>query len=138
MWTYRSDLPWTPTAGRDLNGDGFNTDLVPGVARSAGSRDLDLNVINAWRASNGRGAIAESQLRSARVNVLDLRVSKSIPLRNGLKLDLLAQVFNALNTDSLQAQYGGGRVTNALSDGFGTILTARPATQGELAVKVSW
>ena len=97
-----------------------------------------MNAINAWRASNGRVAIAESQLQSARVNVLDLRVSKSIPLGNGLKLDLLAQVFNALNTDSLQAQYGGGRVTNSLSDGFGTILTARPATQGELAAKVSW
>ena len=138
VWTYRSDLPWTPTAGRDLNGDGFNTDLVPGVPRSAGSRDLDLSAINAWRTANGRLPIAESQLQSARVNVLDLRVSKSIPLGNGLKLDLLAQVFNVLNTVSLQAQYGGGRVTNALSDGFGTIVTARPATQGELAAKVSW
>jgi len=90
------------------------------------------------RRPNGRLPIAESQLQSARVNVLDLRVSKSIPLGNGLKLDLLAQVFNVLNTVSLQAQYGGGRVTNALSDGFGTIVTARPATQGELAAKVSW
>ena len=138
VWTYRSDLPWTPTAGRDLNGDSFNTDLVPGVPRNAGSRDLDLAAVNAWRAANGRSAIPESQLQSARVNVLDLRVSKSIPMGGGTKLEVLAQVFNALNTDSLQAQYGGGRVTNALSDSFGKILTARPSTQGELAAKVSW
>jgi hypothetical protein len=138
VWTYRSDLPWTPTAGRDLNADGFNTDLVPGVARNTGSRSLDLDAINAWRAANGAAAIADSQVQSARVNVLDLRASKTIPLAHGLKLALVAQVFNALNTDSLQAQYGGGRVTNALSNQFGRILTARPATQGELAVELTW
>jgi hypothetical protein len=55
-----------------------------------------------------------------------------------MKLELLAQVFNALNTTSLQAQYGGGRVTNALADTFGEILIARPSTQGELAAKFTF
>ena len=30
LWTARSQLPWSAGAGRDLNSDGFATDLVPG------------------------------------------------------------------------------------------------------------
>ncbi len=78
VWSARTQLPWNATAGRDLNVDGFNTDLVPGTTRNSGSRDLDLSVVNAWRATNGRPAIAESQIESSRINLLDLRVSKAI------------------------------------------------------------
>ncbi|PYR42649.1 MAG: hypothetical protein DMF95_27830, partial [Acidobacteria bacterium] len=42
VWTGRSPLPWSATAGRDLNRDGFNSDLVPGTSRNSGSRDLNL------------------------------------------------------------------------------------------------
>jgi hypothetical protein len=138
VWTGRSPLPWNATAGRDLNADGFNTDLVPGTTRNAGSRSLDLQAVNAWRAANGRSAIAESQLESSRVNLLDIRASKALRLFESSKVDLVAQLFNVLNTENLQAQYGGGRVTNALSDAFGRILTARPGRQAELAVRLSW
>ena len=50
----------------------------------------------------------------------------------------MAQMFNVLNTTNLQAQYGGGRVTNALSDTFGRIHTARPGRQAELALRLLW
>ena len=138
VWSARTQLPWNATAGRDLNVDGFNTDLVPGTTRNAGSRDLDLSVVNAWRATNGRPAIAESQIESSRINLLDVRVSKAIRFGGTTKLDLMAQAFNVLNTTNLQAQYGGGRVGNALSDGFGRILTARPGRQAELALRLLW
>jgi hypothetical protein len=138
VWSLRSQLPWNATAGRDLNADGFNTDLVPGTTRNAGSRNLSLDAVNAWRAANGRAAIPESQIESSRINLLDLRASKAIRFGATAKLDLMAQVFNLLNTRNLQAQYGGGRVTNALSDTFGTIQTARPGLQGELAVRFAW
>jgi len=42
VWTGRSPLPWSATAGRDLNRDGFNSDLVPGTSRNSGGRDLNL------------------------------------------------------------------------------------------------
>ena len=138
VWTMRSQLPWSATAGRDLNTDGFNTDLVPGTARNAGSRSLDLTAVNAWRAVNGRTAIAESQIGSSRINLLDLRASKAIRFGGSTKIDLVAQVFNLFNTENLQAQYGGGRVTNSLSDTFGRITTARPGRQAELAVRLVW
>ena len=48
--------------------------------------------------------------------LVQLRASKAIRFGATAKLDLMAQVFNLLNTRNLQAQYGGGRVGNALRD----------------------
>jgi len=138
VWTARSQLPWNATAGRDLNGDGFNTDLVPGTTRNSGSRSLNLDAVNAWRAANARSAVDPSQIDSSRINVVDVRASKSIRLAGRARVELVAQAFNLFNTTNLQAQYGGGRVTNALSASFGRILTARPGTQVELAAKLVW
>ena len=55
LYTYRTQLPWSATAGRDLNGDSFNTDLVPGTTRNSGSRDLNLTAVNAYRAAQRPG-----------------------------------------------------------------------------------
>ncbi|HET7618963.1 MAG TPA: hypothetical protein VFK20_10670 [Vicinamibacterales bacterium] len=138
VWTYRSQLPWSATAGRDLNGDDFTSDLVPGTTRNSGSRDLNLGAVNAYRALNGLPPVSEGDIASSRINIVDLRVSKSIPLPGGRKIDLMAQAFNLFNTENLQAQFGSGRVGNALSPTFGSIQSARPATQVELAVRVNW
>jgi hypothetical protein len=138
VWTWRSELPWNATAGIDLNGDGFNTDLVPGTERNDGSRDLNLGLVNEWRARNNRAAVAEDQIDSSRISVVDLRVSKQLPLGRRWKAELLAQVFNAFDTVNLQDQFGGGRIGNALSANFGRIQTARPGRQGEIGVRVIW
>jgi hypothetical protein len=138
VWTYRSELPWSATAGRDLNGDGFTSDLVPGTTRNAGGRNLDLNAVNAYRAANGLNAILESQIESSRINIADVRVSKQIRFAGHRRADLMLQVFNLFNARNLQAQFGSGRVGNALSPSFGRILSARPAAQVELAARVNW
>ncbi len=139
LWTARSQLPWTATAGRDLNRDTFNTDYVPGITeRNTGGRNLDLGAVNAWRAQNGLAPIAESQIDSSRINIVDARVSKAFRLGGTRKVELLAQAFNLFNTTNLQAQFGSGRITNALAANFGTIVSARPNRQGELAVRVNW
>jgi hypothetical protein len=137
VWTYRTELPWSATAGRDLNVDGFNTDLVPGTTRNSGSRSLNLAAVNAWRAANRLGPVDEGQIDSSRINITDMRVSKSIRFGDR-KIDLMVQAFNLFNNRNLQAQFGGGRVGNSLSNSFGQILSARPATQVELAVRVNW
>jgi outer membrane receptor protein involved in Fe transport len=139
LWTARSPLPWTATAGRDLNRDTFNTDYVPGITeRNTGSRNLDLGAVNAWRAQNGLAPITESLIDSSRINIVDARVSKAFRLGGTRKVELLAQAFNLFNTTNLQAQFGSGRITNALAANFGTIVSARPNRQGELAVRVAW
>jgi hypothetical protein len=138
IWSWRSQLPWSATAGRDLNGDGFNTDLVAGTTRNSGSRDLNLDAVNAYRVANGLAAVSENDIDSSRINMVDMRVNKDIALRGTVKLQVMLQVFNLFNTKNLQGQYGGGRVSNARSASFGKILTARPATQGELGVRLVW
>ena len=138
VWTWRSQLPWTATAGIDLNGDGFSTDLVPGTTRNDGGRDLDLGVVNAWRAQNGRAPIAADQIESSRISIVDVRASRPFAIGRVLRAELLAQVFNVLDTSNLQDQYGGGRVGNALSAAFGRIQTARPGRQGEVGIRLIW
>ncbi len=137
LWTYRTQLPWSATAGRDLNGDGFASDLVPGTTRNSGSRNLNLEAVNAYRQANRLTSIAESDVDSSRINVLDMRVGKALRFGDR-KIDLIAQAFNLLNTRNLQAQFGSGRVGNALSASFGRILSARPARQVELAIRANW
>jgi len=138
IWTLRSQLPWTPIAGRDLNRDGFNTDLIPGINRNSGGRGLNLNAINEWRRTNGLLPLDPSVIDSSRINVVDARISKAFHLKESLKLEFLIQAFNLFNTRNLQSQYGGGRIVNSLSTQFGRIATARPSRQAELALRVSW
>jgi hypothetical protein len=137
VWTARSPLPWSATAGRDLNRDGFNTDLVPGTTRNSGSRDLNLAAVNAWRAQNGLAPISDAQIDSSRINIMDARLSKAF-IFSGRKVELLAQAFNLFNTRNLQAQFGSGRIGNALSPVFGSIVSARPNFQAELALRFTF
>jgi hypothetical protein len=137
VWTGRSQLPWSAAAGKDLNRDGFSSDLVPNTTRNSGSRDLNLGAVNAWRALNGLGPISASLIGSSRINIMDARLSKAFNF-SGRKVELLAQAFNLLNTKNLQAQFGSGRIGNSLSPLFGSILSARPNRQGELALRVTW
>lgn len=138
IWTYRSQLPWSAQAGVDRNGDGFATDLVPGTTRNQGSRGLDIDKVNAWRATRGLGAISAAQIDSSRVNILDMRLSKRIDLPRGTAVELVGQMFNTLNTPNLYDPYLAGRVTTATSNSFGRIQTARPGRQGELAIRFIW
>jgi hypothetical protein len=137
VWTLRSTMPFGATAGRDLNADGSNTDYVPGTTRNQGNRDLNLGLINEWRAANGRSPILADQIDNNRFNRVDLRASKSFSLGATQKLELIGQLFNVLGTDNLGA-LGSGWVVNSLSDSFGRILTAQPRQQAELAVRVVW
>jgi Carboxypeptidase regulatory-like domain/TonB dependent receptor len=138
VWTARSALPFNTIAGLDLNRDGFATDYVPGTTRNQGNRDLDLSLVNAWRAQRGLSPIPASQIDSSRFNSIDVRASKQVPLSSGWKAEVIVQVFNVLNTKNLLAPFTSPQVTNALSDSFGRILTAQPGTQAELAVRLVW
>ncbi|HUK36327.1 MAG TPA: carboxypeptidase regulatory-like domain-containing protein [Vicinamibacterales bacterium] len=133
VWTLRSSLPFSALAGKDLNNDGFTTDYVPGTSKNQGNRNLDVSLVNAWRAQNGLGPISASQIQTSRFNRVDVRLSKTLAL-GGKRLELIAQIFNLFGTDNLGG-VGTTQVTNALSASFGEILTAQPRQQGELAVR---
>ena len=137
VWTIRSDRPFRATAGRDLNRDGANTDYVPGTKKGDGNRmDADefVDLVNAWRAQNGLGAISAGQIDSDDFNRLDVRLSKSFSVGGERSFELIAQVFNVLGRTNLGG-IGVGRQTNALSNAFGQILGAQPRQEAELAVR---
>ena len=140
VWTLRSSMPFSARAGRDLNSDSATTDYVPGTSRNQGNRGLDLALVNAWRASNGLGAIPASQIDSNRYNSVDVRVSKAFSLGSqNTKLEVVAQMLNVFGTDNLLASGGAGAwVENALSDAFGRVLTAFNRQQAEIGVRYAW
>jgi hypothetical protein len=144
VWTLRSSRPFSARAGRDLNNDGApptgtSGDYVPGATSNMGNRRTDemLALVNTYRAQNGRAAISADQIDSDRYNRLDVRASKAFSLRANQRVEIIAQVFNLLGTDSL----GGVNTTwveNALSNSFGRMLTVHPRQLAELAVRYVW
>jgi hypothetical protein len=139
VWTLRSTMPFSARAGRDLNNDGAaQTDFVPGTTRNMGNRKTDemLAAVNAWRAANGRPAIAKESLSGNEYNRVDIRASKAVVL-GARRVEFIAQVLNLFGRDNL----GITEVTwneNALSDSFGQILTVQPRQQAELAIRLTF
>lgn len=129
--TLRSSLPFSAVAGRDVNGDSFVTDYVPGTTRNQGRRDLDLAVVNAWRAQSGLAPI--TVVDTTAYKSVDLRASKSVRMGGERRAELIAQLFNLFNTVNLS-----GLGTNALATTFGRASRAGAGRQAELAVRVVW
>jgi hypothetical protein len=109
---------------------------VPGTRRNQGNRDLDLALVNEWRARNNRAPIAADNVDSNKYNRVDVRASKTFNV-GSRRVELIGQVFNVFGTDNLGG-VGSSQVSNALSDSFGRILTAEPRQQAELAVRFVW
>ena len=137
VWTLRTTAPFSARAGRDLNGDGANTDYVPGTHKGQGNRDLDMNLVNAWRASNGFGPLPASQISSNAFNRFDAKLSKAFSLSGKRRIDVIGQVFNLFGHDNLGG-IGSSFQTNALSDSFGQLLTAQNRQQAEVALRVTF
>ena len=77
--------------------------------RNSGSRELNLDAVNAYRARADLAPIDASTIDSSRINIMDLRVSKRFRFGGDRRFELIAQAFNLFNTENLQAQFGGGR-----------------------------
>ena len=136
VFTYRSTMPFSATAGVDLNGDNAVTDYVPGTTRNVFNRDNDaamLAAVNAWRAMNGLVPVSPT-FSTNELKSLDIRASKSIRLNGSRRVELIAQVFNVLNRTNILGQW----TTNALSPAFGTSTSAGPKRQAELAARFTF
>jgi hypothetical protein len=144
VFTYRSMLPFSATAGIDLNGDAAISDYVPGTTRSVfnqGNNAALLAKVNAWRALQapdalhpaGLAAIPLSQVDTSEFRQVDLRANKAFSLGPRRKIEVIGQVFNIFNRKNLTSPN-----TNALSDVFGTMASANSMRQGEIAVRYAW
>jgi hypothetical protein len=131
-------MPFSARAGRDLNGDGnSSTDYVPGTTRNIGNRENArmLELVNAWRAQNGRTPISPEQLDTNEYNRFDVRASKAIGVGGSRQVEFIAQVFNLFGKDNLGG-IDSGWTQNALSNSFGRISSALPRQEAELAVRL--
>jgi hypothetical protein len=136
IFNLRSPTPFSAKAGVDINGDGANTDYVPGTTKNMGNRNNDamLVAVNEYRATLRLAPISESQIDSTLFSRLDLRVSKAFVFGGARRIEVIAQVFNLLGRDNL----GGPStvyVTNVRSDSFGRVQSAQPRQQGEVALR---
>jgi hypothetical protein len=137
VFSYRSTMPFSATAGVDLNADANITDYVPGTTRSAfnrGDNESLMAAVNAWRISRGLAALPSSQIDTNEFASLDVRASKSFQIRGRQSLEVMAQVFNLLGRDNLQPTWS----TNALSNAFGRIQQALNRQQAELVVRFAF
>src|SRR5207248_5930541 len=138
VWTLRTATPFSARAGRDLNGDGANTDYVPGTTKGMGNRSnaAMMTAVNAWRAANGFGPLTLTN-NNNNYNRVDARFSKSISMSGNRRLELVAQVFNLFGRNNLGG-IGAGFQTNALSASFGQYTTAQYRQQAELAARIAF
>jgi hypothetical protein len=87
-------------AGIDLDGD-FSTDgdRPPGLHTALGREDVDesLQIINDFRSEHGLPPISRELLELDPFITLDARVTKSVDLGEGRRLDLLLEGFNLTN-----------------------------------------
>ena len=137
VWTLRSTAPFSARAGVDLNADGANTDYVPGTHKGQGNRDLDIGLVNAWRATRGLGPIDPRTISKNDYNRVDARVSKAFTLGGKRRIEAIGQIFNLFGRDNLGG-IGSSFQTNALSDTFGQLLTAQNRQQAEIAIRMTF
>jgi hypothetical protein len=138
VWTLRSTMPFSARAGRDLNNDGATTDYVAGLSRDVfnrGNNEALLQVVNAYRAQNGRAPISASSIETNGYNRFDVRASKAVQM-GVRRLEFIAQVFNLFGRDNLGV--AGTWQENVLSDSFGRLLEVQPRRQAELAVRFTF
>jgi len=139
IWNFRTSYPFSAKTGVDVNGDGANTDYVPGTTKNMGNRHTAamLTAVNAYRATLRLSPISESQIDSSLFSRVDLRLSKAFALGETRKIELIGQIFNLLGRDNL----GGPSTfyqTNVRSDAFGRIQAALPRQQGEMAIRFAF
>ncbi len=138
---FRSGLPFNPTTNLDINGDGHTGDLPAGVLPSSGCRGLDVNAVNAFRAS--RNLTQVTKIDCPTYANIDVRFSKFLQIGQSHRAELIAQLFNIFdranfNTPNASLTGGNDPVTGRPLFGTSTSLLSNinaPSRQAEFAIR---
>jgi hypothetical protein len=140
IWQVRTSIPFSALSNI-LDADGVRQ-YVPGTTRNQGNRGLDLNLVNAYRATLNLAPFDTSQIDSSRFNSFDVKVARPLYIRGERRIEMIGQVFNLFGVTNLASSTGqassGGNTTNATSPNFGKILGALNLQQAELAVRIAF
>lgn len=122
IWTVRSSLPFNVTESV-TNLDGTAQYVQ---SRNVGNRDLNLALVNAYRATLGLPGV--TSIPTAPFNSLDVHLSRTFFNRERWHLEVIAQCFNVFGHENYS-----GYTTSAASTSFGTLTAAGNLQQAELA-----
>lgn len=136
IYSIRSGLPFYAITGIDNNDDGTISDYVPGTTKNQHSKANILAEVNDWRVnSQNLAPVAASQIQSSFYNQLDMHINKNIRITERYELQLIGQLFNVFGADNFGG-VGSSQQANATSSSFGSISSALPRQQGELAARL--
>jgi hypothetical protein len=95
-----SGEPVSANAGLDLDGDTINVDRPVGLGPTVGRGDTDkqLSIINAYRATLNLAPLTKDAIAvKPPAKSIDLRLTKSVDLGQGRRVELFAEAFNLTN-----------------------------------------
>ncbi len=141
---FRSSQRLNPTSSFDLNGDGYATDLPPGVTPGSGCRNLDVNAVNTFRTARNLTPVTAVDCPTF-ANV-DLRLSKFFRVGASQRAELIAQlsnIFNRANFDVAGNNVGAGNDPVTGRPVFGTVTRISPninapSRQAEFAIRFTF
>lgn len=137
IYTVRSSLPLVAVTGIS-NDVGSTSEYVPGTTKNQHSAANILAEVNHWRVNTeGLSAIPSSQIQSSFYNQLDMHINKDVRITERVNLQIIGQLFNVFGTDNFGG-VGSTQQSNASSSSFGTISSALPRQQAELAARVQF
>ena len=140
VWTVRSELPFSAFSNT-TDADGIRQ-YVPGTTRNQGNRNLNMDIVNTYRATLGLAPI--TSIDSSRYNGLDFRLTRPFRIKGERSIELGLQVFDVFGTENLGVPSGqmtaGGNTTITSSPNFGRILGVLNNTlqQAELSAKLKF
>lgn len=135
---FRSALPFNPGSSLDINKDGYTGDNPAGVGFRSGCRDLNIDAINAFRASRGLGAVSASDIACPSFTNVDLRFSKFFNFAQFGRVELIAQLFNIFNRANFATpQSNPGATTFGKVNAILANINA-PSRQAEFAIRVQF
>ena len=95
-----SGEPVAANTGLDLDGDTINVDRPAGLPPTVGRGDVkrQLDIINAYRATLNLAPFTREQIQvKPPAKSIDIRVTKSVSLGEGRRIELFAEAFNVTN-----------------------------------------
>jgi len=139
---FRSSLPFNPASSLDINKDGYTGDNPPGVAFRSGCRDLNIDAINAFRASRGLAAVSAANIACSSFANVDLRFSKSFTFKKSQRIEFIGQLFNIFNRANfaIPATNPGASDVSGKPPTFGSVNAIlaninAPSRQAEFAIR---
>ena len=127
--------PLVANCGCDIDGDGIN-DRAPGTALTIGRGNLQqqLSAINTFRATRNLAPLTLDQIRiPPPAKNIDVRLTKSVSLGSGRRMELFGEAFNITNFVNTT-----GQGTNELLPTFNVPTGAQDARQVQWGARYSF